>query len=180
MSRAIYQQVRVMTPNSSIALRRLTKADQDLLWDALYVALWDPPESLRRPRSVLSLPQIACYVEDWSSQPLDMGFVAVAEDGVCLGVVWQRLLLPPQPGGAFYDLRTPQLGIAVFENFQGQGVGTKLLDQHLETVAPLCPAISLGVHPANHVALRLYHAFGFTQFATGAGDYLNMVRSFRE
>jgi len=38
--------------------------------------------------------------------------------------------------------------------------------------------VSLGVHPENRVALNLYKKFGFHQFATGNGGYLNMVKHF--
>ena len=38
--------------------------------------------------------------------------------------------------------------------------------------------VSLGVHPENRVALNLYKKFGFHQFATGNGGYLNTVKHF--
>ena len=34
------------------------------------------------------------------------------------------------------------------------------------------------MHPENHVAIRLYKSFGFEQFATGNGGYLNMAKMF--
>ena len=161
-----------------ISLRTLTADDQSLLWDALYVALWDPPHQPRRPRDVLSHPQIAAYVQDWGRDATDLGFVATDVQGTTLGVVWSRLLQPPLAGGAFLDERTPQLGIAVFDGARGRGVGGALLATHLTAASQRFPALSLGVHPDNVAALALYRRAGFTPFATGGGGYLNMVRAF--
>ena len=162
----------------SHTIRKLEPSDQAILWEILYEALWDAPTDPRRPRSVLSNPLIAAYVENWGSQTSDLGFLAVSPDGSIMGAVWSRLLLPPLQGGAFYDEMTPQLGIAVFPDFQGQGVGDALFTQHLTAVTEHFPRIALGVHPENHRAIQLYRKFGFRQFATGNKGYLNMVKDF--
>ena len=151
-------------------------ADQAILWDLLYEALWDPPTSPRRPRSVLSDARMAAYVQDWGSKGTDLGFLAVTHEGTVAGGILSRLLLPPLQGGAFYDADTPQLGIAVFPGFQRQGLGTALFKTYLAAASTRFPRVSLGVHPENHVAIRLYKRFGFHPFATGNGGYLNMVK----
>ena len=160
------------------SIREVEAADQPILWDLLYEALWDPPTSPRRPKSVLSNPHIAAYVQDWGSNESDLGFLAVTREGAVAGGILSRLLVPPLPGGAFHDAATPQLGIAVFPNFQNQGLGTTLLTRYLVVASARFPRVSLGVHPENHAAIRLYRRFGFQQFATGHGGYLNMVKHF--
>ena len=162
------------TPNS---IREVEASDQPILWDVLYEALWDPPTGPRRPRTVLSKPLIAAYVENWGSRETDLGFLAIARDGSIAGGVLSRLLVPPLQGGAFYDEQTPQVGIAVFPAFQNQGIGTSLFRKYLEAAALRFPRVSLGVHPENHIAIRLYRTFGFEQFAPGGGGYLNMVKN---
>jgi ribosomal protein S18 acetylase RimI-like enzyme len=147
------------------SIREVEAADQPILWDLLYEALWDPPTSPRRPKSVLS-------------NESDLGFLAVTREGAVAGGILSRLLVPPLPGGAFHDAATPQLGIAVFPNFQNQGLGTTLLTRYLAVASARFPRVSLGVHPENHAAIRLYRRFGFQQFATGHGGYLNMVKHF--
>lgn len=156
-------------------LRALLPSDQDTLQVFLWEALWDPPGQPRRARAVLQNPLVRAYIENWGSKADDYGFVAVDENEEAIGVVWSRLLLPPLQGGAFFDERTPQLGIAVLPGHQGRGIGTCLLRAHLGEVSDKFPAISLGVHPLNP-ALRLYQRFGFQQFAVGKGNYINMVR----
>ena len=160
------------------SIREVEAADQPILWDLLYEALWDPPTGPRRPKSVLSNPHIAAYVQDWGSNESDLGFLAVTREGAVAGGILSRLLVPPLPGGAFHDAATPQLGIAVFPNFQNQGLGTTLLTRYLAVASARFPRVSLGVHPENHAAIRLYRKFGFQQFATGHGGYLNMVKHF--
>jgi ribosomal protein S18 acetylase RimI-like enzyme len=127
----------------------------------------------------MSNPVIAAYVENWGSHATDLGFLAIAPDGSVAGGVLSRLLVPPLQGGAFYDEQTPQLGIAVFPAFQSQGIGTSLFRKYLSVAASRFPRVSLGVHPDNHVAIRLYRLFEFEQFATGGGGYLNMVKHFK-
>lgn len=158
------------------SIREVEAADQPILWDLLYEALWDPPTSPKRPKSVLSNPHVAAYVQDWGSNGTDLGFLAIAPGGAVAGGILSRLLLPPLQGGAFYDARTPQLGIAVFPAFQRQGIGTALFTRYLAAAATRFPRVSLGVHPENHVAIGLYQRFGFQQFATGHGGYLNLVK----
>jgi ribosomal protein S18 acetylase RimI-like enzyme len=92
-----------------------------------------------------------------------------------MGAVWSRLLLPPDEGGAFFNSTTPQLGIAVLAHFQGRGIGSFLLEHYLAAARKKYMSVSLGVHPANVRAIRLYERFGFSQFGVGGGGYLNMV-----
>jgi ribosomal protein S18 acetylase RimI-like enzyme len=125
----------------------------------------------------MSTPHIAIYVENWGSRDTDLGFLAITPDGSVAGGVLSRLLVPPMQGGAFYDDQTPQLGIAVFPAFQNQGIGTSLFKTFLSAASQRFPRVSLSVHPENHIAIRLYQAFGFQQFATGNGGYLNMVKT---
>ena len=161
---------------TSHVIRKAEAADQPVLWDILYEALWDPPQAPRRPREVISNPFIAAYVKDWGSQPADLGFLAITSGGAVTGGLLSRLMLPPLEGGAFYDCETPQLGIAVFPAFRNLGIGTSLFKHYLAAASKRFPRVALGVHPENHTAIRLYQKFGFIQFATGKGGYLNMVK----
>jgi ribosomal protein S18 acetylase RimI-like enzyme len=158
-------------------IRSLEPADQEFLREMLYIALWDPSGTSPRPRSILDHPRIARYIQEWGTEPHDLGFVACLSDGTPIGVVWSRLLLPPEEGGAFFDSETPELGIAVLPEFHRRGVGTALLAHHLQAASTRFRAVSLGVHPENPARL-LYQKFGFTRFAFGGGGYWNMVLAF--
>ncbi len=156
-------------------LENIESQDQNTLWDALYIALWDAPDEPRRPRSCLSDPGIAVYASEWGTRELDFGLKSVTNDGIVSGMIWSRLI--PNRAGAYWDDRTPQLGLAVFPDYQGQGLGRQLMHAYWEAAAVLQPGVSLGVHPKNEVALGLYQAFGFETFATGPKGYLHRHRS---
>jgi ribosomal protein S18 acetylase RimI-like enzyme len=166
----------LMLPN--VTIRPLATSDQEFLWEALYEALWDPPEVPRRPREAMERPYIRIYAQNWGSQPDDLGFVASDESGTPIGAIWSRLHLPPNQGGAFFNESTPQVGIAVFPAWQERRVGSQLMAHYLAAARKHYESVSLSVHPANQRAIRLYERAGFIQFAVGGGGYLNMVVHF--
>jgi GNAT superfamily N-acetyltransferase len=61
-----------------------------------------------------------------------------------------------------HDDVTPELAMAVLPDYRGQGVGTQLLNQILETARGLFPAVCLSVRAENPVA-NLYQRAGFTK-----------------
>ncbi|GAB6100260.1 hypothetical protein JCM16358_21390 [Halanaerocella petrolearia] len=55
-------------------------------------------------------------------------------------------------------------GLAIVEEFQGQGLGKRLLDYSLEQLQQLgITNVELTVDPDNHPAIKLYRKFGFKQ-----------------
>jgi ribosomal protein S18 acetylase RimI-like enzyme len=94
-----------------------------------------------------------------------------------MGAVWSRLI-PGYREAAYYDDETPQIGIAVLSSFQGRGVGSRLMAHFLERARDQFPAVSLGVHPENQRAIKLYERFDFDRFGTGPGNYVHMLRVF--
>ena len=106
--------------------RPLEPRDQDVLWELLHIALWDPPPAPLRPRAVLELPEVRIYAEDWG-KPGDVGLVGEIEPGAtAIGACWMRLI-KGGVGLGYVDDETPQLGIAVFPQFQHQGYGEQLM-----------------------------------------------------
>ncbi|MEM7517566.1 MAG: GNAT family N-acetyltransferase [Planctomycetota bacterium] len=160
--------------SEEVQLRPLVASDQDFLWDMLHVALWDPPPAGLRPREVLEEPRIAVHAEDFGSKRDDLGFVA-QRGAVPIGAVWSRLHVEEGVGGAWFDERTPQLGIALLPGERGRGVGSQLFEVYLKAADRRFDAVSLAVHPENP-ARRLYERFGFEEFARGPSDYRLMVR----
>ncbi len=101
-------------------------------------------------------------------------FVAVDEQGECLGFIWFIL------SGAFHSF--PYLHIiAVREEFRGLGIGRKLLSFFEETVFPDCSRVFLVVADFNPDAKRLYENLGYRQvgvlpnlYKEGITEYLMM------
>ena len=143
-------------------LRPLVAADQALLWELLLVALWDPPPAPLRPREILQSPHVRIYAENWGA-PTDVGVVAEASPaGPPQGACWMRLV-PHGRGLGYVDAHTPQLGIALFPQFQHRGHGEPLMRAALAAAgAAGYRRVSLTVHPQNP-AIRLYERCGFVK-----------------
>lgn len=158
-------------------LRELVAADQDFLWEILYIALWDAPDEKRRPRSVLDLPAVHRLVENWG-RPEDFGLVAVHPGtGELVGAVWSRLDRYDQMDD--FGCPFPCLGIGIREEFHGQGAGKALLGGFIDALRGRIEGLRLGVNPKNVVARTLYLKFGFREYAIGRGGYPQMKLALR-
>jgi ribosomal protein S18 acetylase RimI-like enzyme len=159
-----------MSQQTQYKIRSLTAADQSLLWEMLYLSLFVPEGDTPFDRNILEQPDISKYVRDWG-RATDSGFVAT-HDNQPLGAIWLRLLSGEEKGYGYVDEFTPELGMAVFPEYRGQGIGTSLLTRLVETAAASYEQISLSVARENP-ALRLYQRFGF-EFVAEVGDSLTM------
>ena len=140
-------------------IRSLTSADQLLLWEMLHLATFVPPGYPPPERSTLEHSDSAKYVRDWG-RVNDSGFVAIDANNQPLGAVWLRLFVGEEKGISYIDDFTPELGIAIFPEYRGQGIGTSLLTRLIETSSASYEQISLSVMGENP-AVRLYQRLGF-------------------
>ena len=152
-------------------IRPLLPSDQAFLWDALHVALWDPPPAPLRPREILDRPDVRRYAANWGGSG-DVGVLGeLAEDQTPVGAAWMRLL----PGGdsfGYVDELTPQFGIAVLPPFHRRGLGRRLLQAALAAAREQgYSQVALTVHPENP-ALRLYESCGFRKIEIRTGYHL--------
>lgn len=143
-----------------MVIRPIAAADQEVLWDLLHVALWDPPPAGLRPRNVLDHPGVRIYAEGWG-KPTDVGVIGEAQgSGEVIGACWMRLVTGGV-GLGYVDDQTPQLGIAVFPAFHRKGHGEALMRAALAAAkAHGYKQVSLTVHPENP-AIALYERCGF-------------------
>ena len=160
-----------MTIDRSLTIRPLTKADEGLLWEAIYHAIHVPAGQSQPPRSILEDPNIARYVQGWGRRG-DFGFVAESE-GRRIGASWLRTWPPNDRGYGWVDGKTPELTVAVWPGHRSQGIGTRLLKSILAAAAEL-PGVSLSVSTTNP-AVRLYERLGFKRVSV-QGNSLTMVR----
>lgn len=134
-----------------------------MLWDIFHVALWDPPPAPPRPREVLDRPDVRIYAEHWGEREGDVGVAGeVPGHRGLIGACWMRSLRDGQ-GMGYLDDETPQLGIALFPEFQHRGYGEPLMRAALEAArAHGYRRVSLTVHPGNPAA-SLYRRCGFVE-----------------
>jgi len=141
-------------------IRRLTAADEPILWEMLYQALHTseggPPREVVRQQA-----EFARYVEGWG-RAADTGFIASdAKTGEVLGAVWIRRV-SDQPEAP------PDLAFGVKPGLRRLGIGAALLTQ-LVKAYPEQSTISIRAS-AKNPAVRLYGRFGVKIVNQGEGS----------
>lgn len=143
----------------------LTRADEPLLADLTYEAIFIPEGAAPAPRSILDRPELRKYFAGFGSQVGDIGRKAVdSASGATMGAAWTRLFTSAAPGYGYVDDNTPELSIVINPAYRGQGIGTRLLEALCAAVAQDYAAITLSVWSDNP-AYRLYKRLGFVVVA---------------
>ncbi|CAN5565237.1 GNAT family N-acetyltransferase [soil metagenome] len=151
-------------------IRPFQAEDQAFLYAMLYQAIFVPEGSQPPPPSVVELPELRKYVQDFGHQSGDLAYIAVDDATQQLvGAVWLRLFTGEHKGYGYVDDMTPELSIALDPNHRGRGIGQKLLTQLLATAQESYAAVSLNVW-AQNPAFRLYQRLGFEIVATNGPD----------
>jgi ribosomal protein S18 acetylase RimI-like enzyme len=159
-------------------IRLATQADVPFLREMLYEAVCWRPHQPRPPREeVLAEPELAKLLNGWGRKG-DTAVVAEWEDGTPIGAAWYRFWTAANHSYGFVDADTPELGIAVHQEFRQQGIGTALLTALLEQARHSAIArISLSVEPENY-SRALYEKLGFKKVGT-SGTSWTMLLEFR-
>lgn len=161
---------------ASFIIRALTPVDESILWKMLYHAIYVPSGQSPPDRGIIHQPELARYACGWGCQH-DSGFIALAQStGIPLGVAWLRLLTGENRGYGYIDDNTPELSIAVLPGYRGQGIGTALLSEIIQSARYRYPAVSLSVNSANP-ACRLYQRLGFQIIKRKEDDSLIMRKN---
>ena len=149
-------------------VRELRPDEAGFLREMVVAALaWRPGVELPPVELVLAHPQVVVFHQDWG-RPGDAALVA-EDDGTLIGAAWYRFFTEAEHGEGFVDEQTPELAIAVVEEFRGQGVGGGLMEAlheraHRDGIA----RISLSVD-AENPAKRLYERLGYVDYEPGDG-----------
>lgn len=140
-------------------IREIADHEFGFLFDLLSEAAYIPDGMERPPKSFFHEPKVSWYVEDFGRKG-DVAFV-LADGCELVGGIWSRLYPEDRGGHGFVDESTPELGMAVFEGYRGQGFGTQLMQRLIDKLIDHgFRRVSLSVDRRNP-ALRLYERFGF-------------------
>ncbi len=137
-------------------IRELKKDEENILKDFLYEAIFIP-EGVEPPdRSIIELPELKIYYEDFGKGSADNCLVAEAE-GRIVGAVWTRTM----NDYGHVDDDTPSFAISLYKEYRGQGTGTRLMREMLELLRTKgYKRASLAVQKANY-AVKMYEKTGF-------------------
>jgi ribosomal protein S18 acetylase RimI-like enzyme len=124
---------------------------------------------------LLLVPRLRHYYQDFGREGDKAILIEV--EGALAGIAWYRLFTQDAPGFGFTDEKVPELGIAVWPAFRGQGLGATLLDALIEqAIKEGHTALSLCVGEENAAARNLYLSRRFEE-TSREGRALVMVRS---
>ena len=153
-------------------IRELKTEESDVLKDFTYEAIFIP-EGVEPPdRSIVELPELKVYYEDFGKGKDDCCLVAEDDStegaGEIAGAVWTRVM----DDYGHVDDDTPSLAISLYENHRGKGIGTQLLNDMLCTLKEKgCKRVSLSVQKANY-AVRMYQRAGFNIVDENEEEYI--------
>ena len=160
-----------------ISIIPLIAADETLLAEMSYQAIFIPAGGNPPPRTILAEPGLRKYFAAFGTLVGDIGCKAVDHaTGHAVGAAWVRLLQGEARGYGYVNDDTPELSIAIDPAYRGQGIGQLLMTALFAAVAPHFAAISLSVWLENP-AYRLYQRLGFTLLpAVGDGPDVTMIK----
>ena len=148
-------------------IRILGAEETDLLKDFLYEAIFIP-EGVEPPdRSIIELPELRVYYEDFGKGRADHCVVA-DDDGKVVGAVWSRIM----NDYGHIDDETPSLAISLYKEYRGKNIGTLLMRDILALLREKgYSRASLAVQKANY-AVRMYEKAGFKTVGENEQEYI--------
>ena len=140
----------------AFTIRKLRTDETELLKEFLYQAIFIP-EGVKPPdRSIINLPELSLYYEDFGSGPADNCLVAEVDDKV-VGAVWTRIM----NDYGHVDDETPSFAISLYKEYRSRGIGTRMMREMLKLLREQgYKKASLAVQKANY-AVSMYETVGF-------------------
>ena len=139
----------------------------DFLYEAIFVPAGEqPPE-----KSVIYLPELQVYVEDFGNHKDDICFLAEVNHTV-VGAVWVRVM---DDYGHVED-GVPSFAISLYKEYRGYGIGTQLMRRMLEELKQRrYEKASLSVQKENY-AVNMYLNVGFEIIEEKEEEYIMICR----
>ena len=137
-------------------IRELRPDEYDLLKNFLYDAIFIPEGKTPPERSIIELPELALYYDDFGKGTADHCLVA-DDNGLVAGAAWTRIM----DDYGHIDDETPSFAISLYKEYRGMGIGTELMKKMLEKLRNNgYKRASLAVQKENYAA-RMYEKVGF-------------------
>lgn len=148
-------------------IRKMKKTEYPLLNDFLYEAIHIPQDAEAPPRSIINIPELQVYVEQFGRGRADYALAAEVDSKI-VGAVWVRIM----NDYGHIDEKTPSLAISLYKPYRGLGIGTALMEAMLSLLKGKgYESVSLSVQQAN-AAVRMYQRLGFQIVDENEEEYL--------
>lgn len=148
-------------------IRKIKVEEYALLNEFLYEAIFIPEGVQTPPKSIINLPELQVYVEDFGKQKDDICFVAEVKDKV-VGAVWVRVM----NDYGHIEEGVPSFAISLYKEYRGCGIGTALMKQMLRELRQKgYKKASLAVQKANY-AVKMYQKAGFEIVDENEEEYI--------
>ena len=142
-----------------LRFREISGVDFSILSEFLHLAIFVPPGQVSFEKSIIDLPEISRYIEDWNDSK-DFGIICFANEKP-IGAIWGRLFTAQDKGYGFVDAQTPELTMAIKETYRNRGIGNWLMQQFCQQIKNRgFNSISLSVDKRNR-AFGFYKRMGF-------------------
>lgn len=155
---------------SKVFIRKIKPEEIPLLKEFTYLAVYVPKGERKPDISIVELPELKLYYEDFGKKYGDICYVADIDEKI-VGAVWCRVI----NDFGHIDNDTPSLAISLKEQYRNKGIGTKLLAEILtDLLKSDFRAVSLSVQKDNY-AIKMYEDAGFENVKDN-GDELIMKK----
>lgn len=157
-----------------IIVRRMKTEEYSLLKEFTYLAIYVPHGVKTPPKSIVELPELKIYYQEFGTEKGDICLVAETDNKI-VGAVWTRIV----NDFGHIDDDVPSLAIPVSKESRGNGIGTRLLLEMIEVLKKeRFSAVSLSVQKENF-AVKLYERAGF-EVVKDNGEELVMLKIIKE
>lgn len=148
-------------------IREIHQDEIRLLNDFLYEAIFVPEGLAAPPKSIIELPELQVYVNDFGNHKDDICLIAETDNKV-VGAVWVRIM----NDYGHIDNNTPSLAISLYKEYRNLGIGSALMKEMLYVLKQKgYKKTSLSVQKTNY-AVKMYENAGFEVAAENDDEYI--------
>ncbi len=161
--------------SEDVIIRKILMEEYFFMEDIMYEAVYHPDSKNPYPKEVIYLPQVRVYWDNWGKGTDDHCLVAIVGSKP-VGAVWIRTFQGELKGCGVVDEHTPEIAIALFEEYRGKGIGTQMMEQMIALMKSEGYAqVSLSITKGNP-AIRLYERLGFQTIDENEEDYIMLLK----
>lgn len=161
--------------SKEIIIRKILPAEYSFMEDIMYEAVYNPNPGNPYSKDIIYLPQVRVYWDNWGKSSDDHCLVAIVANKI-VGAVWIRTFQGELKGFGYIDGQTPEIAIALFDEYRGKGIGTQMMEQMIALMKwEGYTQVSLSITKGNP-AIRLYERLSFLTIDENKEDYIMLLK----